>query len=337
MVEAFSDYALVRFGPKSAATSDFLRALDIYSAETAKEIRTDTNEIVYWLGRYDAEFDGDKLLLFGLYKGGDIIGFAQAVHLKSARIIIVDYMAICRSSRRHNVFFQFVDMIYEWTIGENLCHDYIVVEVSTPKDPLAARRAGALIRALNMAGFATVDAPYLHPKLGSQGETEASAKLLVKPNIAIASISTSEYIRIVRSIYYDHYIRWYSKIFAQGAFDEYKRSVDKDYETVRAVTSNREAIALSGAETDFDCGHAKTETDIGALYYKAFLMPSAVVAASIAGLVYVKSKFNMSTSDILSIAALSAAIVVVFLSIIYRNAADLMRDSVRTAIRFFGK
>jgi hypothetical protein len=64
-------YRLKRF--RTSRDPDFAAALILYARNTAAALRTDTNEITYWLDNFSARF-GNPFYVFGFYRNRQLVG-----------------------------------------------------------------------------------------------------------------------------------------------------------------------------------------------------------------------------------------------------------------------
>jgi hypothetical protein len=203
-----STYTLRRIASSKDPT--LVEALAVYTAEIAPTFTTDTNEIVHWLDHYEETF-GDSLLVFSLAVRRRIVGFAHMVYFRSEQIVVFDYLVIAQAYRKNNVFFEFVEQIREYFRARSWPVRWIAVEVALTYQPRPDAPAALLIRLLKLEGFRVAKAPYYSPLLNFHNlESEMAAVLLLSGDAGISRIKRETYLRIVTTIYYKHYLRWYS-------------------------------------------------------------------------------------------------------------------------------
>lgn len=191
------------------------RALSIYFNNTSARERTATNEIERWFIDYNASFK-DELMLFVFYRNNELIGFSEIVAFKAQRIVAIDYLTISDRHMRNNVFYEFFEQIRSYIDSKGLEYDYIVTEVNYEiTDNIPDTSNKLWISLLKMQGFHEIHAKYIIPKLGEDNyDSQATGELLVYSQSEMRSIRPKTYLKIVDTIYYDHYLRWYRPNYA---------------------------------------------------------------------------------------------------------------------------
>jgi hypothetical protein len=205
---------------------DFLRALSIYSSNTAPALKTNTNEIIYWLDNIHLFKEERQFHVLGLYKNDNVIGYAQFMYIKNKRIIIIDYMAIEKSERRFGTFYQFIDLIKDY-IETRLDFDYILTEIGyLTNSNTPSNFSKALIRLIKIEGFGVVCAKYYQPQLSPENaESQMAAQLMVYMNPSMEQVKRDTYLSWVKTIYFDHYIEWYRPFKNQYELEIYTNEV----------------------------------------------------------------------------------------------------------------
>ena len=89
-----SSYRLKRF--QSSRDPEFAAALMVYVRNTQPQIRTETNEITYWLDHFAARF-GNDFYVFGFYLDEEVVGFAEAAYFREEQL---NSLLDCQSARR---------------------------------------------------------------------------------------------------------------------------------------------------------------------------------------------------------------------------------------------
>jgi hypothetical protein len=214
-------YRLVRY--RSANDRGYAAAIDVYIRNISPRLKTDTDEIAYWLEHFN-DRDTDHLYVFGFLMDGVPIGFGMGAYFGNAELFIVDYIVIEKQSRKNNTFYEFVDQITSYLEKEQPGYRYCVAEVcrlSDTDEPSDESRA--VVRLLKQQGFAVVRAPYTTPRLGLDAfEAEMRTDLLILSREKLESIHAETYRTIVRTIFFDYFGRWYS-IYEEeaAAYDAY--------------------------------------------------------------------------------------------------------------------
>ncbi|WP_417325346.1 GNAT family N-acetyltransferase [Halarcobacter sp.] len=197
---------------------DFINALEIYSEEIPSELRTSPNEIIYWLDSYSKNFD-DELLIFGFYEGNKIIGFSQCVYFKKERFITIDYFVVSSKYRGHHTFQMIVALLKEFLKTYKYEYNFIITEIAIENRSLQ--------QLLKMNSFGEIHSKFFQPYLGiNNHDSLVEAKLLYFPAEKDKTIKKETYEMIVRTIYYKHYIRWYSVFLSKKELKKYKKTID---------------------------------------------------------------------------------------------------------------
>ena len=93
------------------SNEDYISALKIYNETTPPDIKTNTNEITYWLEQNRNELPFE-IMLFSLYLNNMVVGLAMLTYLKKQKTIIFEYLALQPSFRLNAVFFTYIRCIY---------------------------------------------------------------------------------------------------------------------------------------------------------------------------------------------------------------------------------
>ena len=222
------------------SSSDLLtRSLAVYAKNVVPSIRTSTNEIAYWAGRYNTTFS-DELLLFAFRVDGVVAGFAELLLFREDRILVVDYLALDEAYRRNSAFFEFAHQIQRYLDANSLAYDHAIAEVasfSESDEPLQDARS--MIRLLKFLGFGVLKSRYYQPALGlANQESLMRATLLIKRHDPQTKIKRDTFLRLVTIIYYKHYLRWYQNLPGVDG-TEYKAHIDRLFARVRDDTPKR--------------------------------------------------------------------------------------------------
>lgn len=239
----FSFYELRPFG--SSRESDFALALNLYAQSMHPDLKTNTNEITYWLDNYNKKFK-DKFNVVGFYAGGVIVGFAEFLYMVEEKLILFDYLVVDERHRKLNVFFEFIEHLGEYFESRHMEFDYLVAEVghlSRATEP--SMHSQHIVRLLGWAGGRVVRANYYQPKLGVKDhESEMPSTLMLFSHAPVEEISREKYLFIVKCIYFMYYGRWYS-MYAES-FPKYESDLHSLYQRVEKETSGMKTIKLNG-------------------------------------------------------------------------------------------
>ena len=196
-------YSLKHFTDSS--DENFMQAVDVYRRTVARNVKTNTNEIVWAVDNRD-KFKKVQLFFFGLELNGKIIGYAEIAFIKRTRYITIDYIVIEEKYRTHSAFYSFFMLIIEFFNTIGLDYDYIGVEILTNIDASLVEE----IPELELEGFKVVNELYIQPSLEKNNfDSKQEAILMIyQRNSTASTISRESYCDIVNSIYFDYYYEW---------------------------------------------------------------------------------------------------------------------------------
>jgi hypothetical protein len=183
-------------------------ALKIYVQCMARDIATNTNEIVYWWERSE-EFKPNELIILGIYLNDKMIGYVQMVD--TPRFLCIDYIAMDKLWRTSSIFSKTLDKVFEW-IDNVKKGKLIVTEVE---------RKG-FIKVLAKYGFQAVKVNYQTPLLGKRPT----------PMTLLANRDVPHPKWLVFHIYFEHYLHWYSIYDKTDKFLEFRYVIDDLIENI---------------------------------------------------------------------------------------------------------
>lgn len=239
----------------SSRDEGYIEALTIYSDYTPLSVKTDTSDITYWIDRYNQKFSEDKFFVFGLYEDDSIIGFSQLVYFKHIKLIMIDYMAIDEKRRANSAFYSFTELIRHELKDLRLDINFIVTEIEYDTSKRKPTENGTImIRLLKQSGFGVLKAEYFQPKLGfNNTESAPCAVLMIDVRNTNNFISKESYLKIVHTIYFNHYLRWYTPLLLnKEELSSYKKELDKLYIGIENQLSNKDKIDINGYKNIFD-------------------------------------------------------------------------------------
>ena len=219
--------------------SEYITALKIYNETTPVEIKTNSNELTYWMQRIDPDLPFETML-FVLYLDDAVIGLAMASYLRKTKVAVIEYLAVYNQYRMNAVFFPFINLLQSYLCSNGFDVSYYVNEISNKDRGVDIDKESRLFKKLVcLEGFGKVDAPYITLPLGlTNFESSFDAFLYVKSNDDIHSISLETYMDIIRCLYYDYYYIWYSVFLSDDELLLYKNKVDSCFETIVKGTIN---------------------------------------------------------------------------------------------------
>lgn len=332
MTSSRSSYRLKRF--VNSRDPDFAAALQIYVRNTPANIRTDTNEITYWLEEYSKKF-GDTFYVFGFYRDRQLVGYAEAAYFQDERLIVIDYITISPQHRRNNVFYEFVDQLKQYLEDAHPDYRYAVAEVtygSGQRYPTA--EASLMIRLLKLQGFRVIRAPYFQPRLMlDDPESEMQADLLIFSTSRFDRLQTETYLAIVHTLYYKYYLRWKSVV--PKTTDAYKNHLDALYSKVRSSVSRKRTIPVNGHSAVLKAPARKPIMTVHRIVSFSFqaLLVIVLLTAAMLGL---KAVFNLSNSSFAAIYILAISSFMAVAGIVSKDARAIFKEFASLA-KFFSR
>ncbi|MEC0232715.1 hypothetical protein [Paenibacillus alba] len=323
---------------KSSKDKDFAEALKIYSRNIPASIRTDTNEITYWLNNYNKVFTDKKLYLFGLYYDDIIVGFSEMVYIKSTKIYIIDYLVIDKSYRKNGLFQSFAYNLERFVESEPVQFDYVLTEIgfmNNSKEPV--NESKALIRLLKTGGFDVIKAPYKQPLLGSNNyESLINGQLLIWAHSNPQSLNKSTYMSFIRSIYFDHYLEWYKSILTSDEISEYEGHLNSLYKDINKEIK-KSVIEVNGYHLDPNAKGvlppATVDTNEQYKAVRGFAFLTLFIALV---LIFTMKLLSFSMTDVIPVVLISLFIILAFVSIYSKNAMKVF-NKVGDLLKFFSR
>lgn len=324
-----STYHLKRF--HNSWDPDFAAAMLLYARNTAAAVRTDTNEIAYWTDHFEKRF-GDPFYVFGFYRNRDLVGYAEAAYLRGTRIFALDYVVLDASHRRNNVFYEFIAHLQEFLERQHPEYQYAVVEVGFgPGLKHPSRESSLLVRLLKLQGFHIVHAPYVQPRLRSNdAESEMIGHLMVYMPGEVEALHTDTYLRIVKALYYDYYLRW--KTVVPAGQSAYAQHLDRLYETVRAGVRGRRTILVNGHRTLLAGSTPRQAMTVHKIVLFVGQAASVVLLLTVA-LLGIRAAFGLSNATFAAIYGLAIVSFLGLAGIVSRDARSIFTELLHMAER----
>lgn len=223
---------------------DYIKALQIYVEETPKEIRTNTNEISYWLDKKRTT-KSFEIMVFVLFLDDVLIGFSQLTYIKSQQIVIWDYISLKPPYRENSVFLIFLSMMQNYLVAANKEITYYLAEIGNKDNGKHIDRESIFYkRIICLEGYGQVMSKYYNLPLGLDNcESEFESLMYLKTNDNIPYLSKETFLNIVHAICYEYYYVWYSEFINNDEIYLYKEKLDKCYSSIEKY--NREASRIS--------------------------------------------------------------------------------------------
>lgn len=328
-----SSYRLKRF--RDSRDPDFAAALLLYVRNTPSPIRTDTNEIAYWLDHFEKTLAND-FYAFGFYRDNNLVGFAEAAYFAQECLFVLDYLVIDVGSRRNNVFFEFVDHLKQYCENLHPEYRYAVVEVCYgPGQTYPSQEARLLARLLKMQGFRIARAPYFQPRMKlADAESEMRADLLIYSSANLERIRTETYLAIVRTIYYAYYAPWQAIVPEPPG--DYKKHLDGLYSEIESELGKRQTVILNGHKTLLS--EAQTRPAIALHRVTSFSIQGLLVIVLLtAGMLGLKVMFRLSNASFTAIYALAVISFFAVAAIVSKSAHTVFLELLSVGKHFLSK
>lgn len=228
---------------QKATDEEYITALRIYNETTPFEIRTETNEITYWLSQ-NPDNELFELYMFVLYLDDKMIGLSMTTYIKRTKIVVDEYLAVLEQYRINTIFLIYLSLIQSYYKEHNIEYSYYVTEISNKNSGNDINRESQIsLKVLCTDEFGKVNAPYYTLPLGLDNhESNFEAILYIKTNDSIKNVSKETYLQIVKSIYYDYSYTWYKKFLSIDELQKYHQEVDRNYNLILQKVSQEDII-----------------------------------------------------------------------------------------------
>lgn len=223
---------------------DFYKALKIYNDTISVDTKTSSNEITYFVDNQNIQ-DSRTMYFLGLYFNNEIVGYVEAGYLHKTKSIIIDYIVLKPEYHLNSVFYPLFGLVQKFFSDELIDYNYIITEVSTKCVGDADSESFFSKKMLQLEDFRIANGLYLQPKLGIyNSESNFEFELLIRSKQALSKIKTDTYLMIVKDIYYNHYLAWYSEIEQQHK-ENYKKHIDEQLKKITEAVRKEEYIVLT--------------------------------------------------------------------------------------------
>ncbi len=228
-----------------SSDDDYIKALQIYMEETPKEIRTNSNEITYWLDKKTTT-SPFEMMIFVLYLDDILIGFSQITYIKSQQIAILDYISLKSPYRVNSVFLVFLNMIQNYIISSGKQITYYIAEIGNKDKGANIDRESAFYkRVICLENYGQVMSKYYNFPLGIDNyESEFESLMYLKTNDNIAYINKETFTSIVKAICYEYYYIWYSEFLNDEEKEVYRNKLDKCFNDITKQTTESDRINI---------------------------------------------------------------------------------------------
>lgn len=213
----------------STNNKDLKKALDIYYNEVPANIRTNGNEILQYIsGKYNT--DKRKMSFYILYCNEIVIGFAEIGILNESKAFFIDYFTLEKQYENNACFYMCFNLMIEDLKKRSPDIKYIIAEYYISKNSDQVDDSFGK-KCLALENFKKIDKKYMQPGLRSnEPDSVVECQLLIKETSntdVLDSLSSQKYISILKDIYYNHYIEWYSHFFNSEELQKYTVGINQ--------------------------------------------------------------------------------------------------------------
>lgn len=307
-------HELERF--KDAADPDFQSALKLYTRLIPGQIRTRANEICYWLDNYHLH-SPDEFCVCGFYQNRLIIGYSQFAYFHHERLLIFDYILLHEDFRSGGGYHIFFTLLQNWIEQQNWEIDYIVTEVPYGYGCKDKDEEPPLVRLLLLSGFSVANCLYYQPQLGQDNiESDVRSYLLVRAVDKPSSLPPKSYLHIVKTIYFQHYERWYRPFIGEEV--DYGLSLQMRFSEIEASVALRESIVLNGVKTTSERPPVQPPNlSVKSKNFSRSLIASASAIVGCFLLLLMQKLFQRDSSTILSFVSASLIVLAMGFGLFY--------------------
>lgn len=322
---------------RSSKDPEYAEAISVYLSNTPPSLKTDSNEITYWLDNYHKHFE-DEFIVCSFRANDHIVGFAELAFFVAERIAVVDYLVIDAKHRKNNIFFEFVEHITESLTKEGLDVDYVVAEVGYLSDATVPSRYSRLLtRLLKFSGFQVIKAPYYHPRLGVDNyESEMRATLMVLTSDPVNAIKKETYIRILTTIYQKHYLRWYAS-YDPAVADEYGQVIAELLDRVQSELADKKTVDINGYGEVMTSESTAVEVYSDSRLVKFVSSTLTVVLSGTLGIVIISDQYDVPIVQAAGVFLLVLIATTATAALVSDRAESTLRQLLDFASKFFRK
>lgn len=242
-------FAIKRF---TKVNSDFNEALKIYMNEMETSLKTDINEISFFVEEPIPENASREMYFLGLYYEKCVIGFSEIAFLKKSKTLMIDYFVIQKEFQKNGIFFSLFNLVLGYFHDIRLDYNYLTIEASKN-----AYQTSVTQKMLFYEDFKVVETLYYQPQLGEnniESLIECDLMLFTKENIS--KLKKETYLYIVEDIYYCHYLDWYEHFLSQDSIVKYNERLRTLISKIKLQIGTASEINLT-LEKAIQCNYYK--------------------------------------------------------------------------------
>lgn len=226
---------------------EYIKSIAVYNRTTPVCIKTDSNEIAYWINNKNDKF---QIYVFSLFIKNINVGFAMTTFLKKEKILIIDYLALDAEYKNNTVFLSFFTLIQLFFHERKMDINYFMVEISNKNNGIDVDKESQMfLKFLCLEDFFRVNHEYNSLPLGTNNpESCFSAYLYLKSIDSQHAISRNTFINLISSLYNDYYLEWYKPFFSSQEIIDYQNHITQYLNNLKDSIPQEATINL-----DFSC------------------------------------------------------------------------------------
>ncbi|TFF19890.1 hypothetical protein E3C22_19725 [Jiella endophytica] len=288
-------------------------ALAIYAQSTPPYERTKTSEIRSWIS--ESPHNSHGLHFFALKINDRVCGFGELRYIASSDVAIIDYLCVAPPDSSNAAYFTFLEMICGF-VQNTWAPSYVVTELLYNPDGSTRDTDNRYwFRMLQLQGFKSTHAPYYQPSLEIDHPDQwRDAVLMVLSADQSEQLEGQRYIRIVKSIFDDHYNSWFS-IYRNNS-EQYKEKLINKLTQIEIEVRKSPYIKMNGSirpNTTVEQESKNTDPTFPSIYFTLF---NVVIVFLIAGSMFISASYgDLSVSDTILLFSSSVITYLLILSI----------------------
>ncbi len=221
---------------------DFIKSISIYNNNTPIDIKTNSNEIVYWTQNSNDKF---KIFSFALLLNDKIVGYAMTSFIYSQKMLIYDYIALDNNSN-NTLFLAYFNLIKTYFINQKFDINYYVVEISNKnKGREKDKETKLFLKFLCIENFSRIDIQYDSLPLGlNNSESAFKAYLYIKSINDRKTITKERFLDLISALYKDYYLSWYEPFFNEKQLESYLCIINDSLSKIYNLVKDKERINI---------------------------------------------------------------------------------------------
>jgi hypothetical protein len=220
----------------------------IYVQYLAPERRTDTNELIEFLGNPNP---GQIIVYFGLSYLGKPCGFATLMLYPESGVGIIDHIAIAPTARGYGAFFSFCEFIADYLETRKIVYNYLVSEIVIGENAYVTGMPPlTLLRLIRFVGFRLANIPYTAPDPAIvTGAKACRAALMLVCQPDRTELDAAELLRVVHVVFFRHYLDWCRRTMPAEELFGYDAALRKLYDQISEAAQREGTIKINGMKS----------------------------------------------------------------------------------------